>query len=61
MNHEPFDPGKFGFTDHFYRDIHIDEKWIFVSKASQLIYLAHVEVPPERIFRHKSRIKKVIF
>jgi hypothetical protein len=56
LNHEPFYPIKFGFYDHFYRDINMDEKWFFVSKASQKIYLAHDEVPPERNVRHKSHI-----
>ena len=56
-----FDPGLFGYYDGFYDQVHIDEKWFFVSEGKLKIYLAHGEEAPTRRTKHKEHIEKVMF
>ena len=56
-----FDPGKFGYFDGCYDQIHVDEKWFFVTQEKQKIYLTEGEVGPTRTTQHKSHIEKVMF
>ena len=62
-HHSPdvnFDLGLFGCYDGFYHQLHIDEKWFFVSKEKLKIYLGHGEEAPTRRTKHKEHIEKVI-
>ena len=61
FNHDNMDPGKFGYYDGFYDQIHADEKWFFVSWEKQRIYLSEGEIGPHRTVSHKSHIEKVMF
>jgi transposase-like protein len=48
------------FQDSF-DEIHLDEKWFFLTQESQRVYLARGEAPPERKTKHKNHILKVMF
>jgi hypothetical protein len=48
-----FDPYKF--------EVHLDEKWFFMSEVDQSVYLTEEEEAPQRSTRHKSHITKVMF
>jgi hypothetical protein len=61
FNNDTMDPGKFGYYDGFFDVVHIDEKWFFVSRAKQRIYLTKDEIGPHRTVSHKSHIEKVMF
>ena len=57
-----FDPGLFGYYDGFYDQVHIDEKWFFVSEGKLKIYLAHgEEAPTTRQMKHKEHNENVMF
>ena len=45
----------------FFKDIHIDEKWFFLSEETLRCYLGLGEKAPERWCKHKSHIIKVMF
>lgn len=44
-----------------YDEVHVDEKWFFVSKEGQTYYLANHEDDPVRRVQHKSHVGKVMF
>jgi hypothetical protein len=47
--------------DDFYKTIHLDEKWFFISQEKFRYYLVHGEKPPVRKVKHKSHILKIMF
>ena len=47
--------------DGFEEDVHVDEKWFFLTEKDLFIYLVPGEKPPYRSVRHKSHILKVMF
>jgi hypothetical protein len=44
-----------------YDEVHIDEKWFYITQINKRFYLAHDEPPPKRGCKHKSHITKVMF
>jgi hypothetical protein len=44
---------------HF--DVHLDEKWFFISQKQMKVYLSDGEQGPERHVRNKQQLTKVMF
>ncbi len=42
-------------------EIHIDEKWFYLTRLNQTVYLTPGEEPPERRVKSKKYIPKVMF
>ena len=61
FNNDAMDPGKFGYYNGFYDAVHLDEKWFFVTREKQRIYLTEGEIGPHQTVSHKSHIQKVMF
>jgi hypothetical protein len=53
--------GENGLYQNLYDEIHVDEKWFYVTSDHQHYILAHDEPDPHRTTRHKSHIEKVMF
>ena len=51
---------EYQFTDMM-ADVHVDEKWFFLTRDHRRYILAPGEKPPKRETRHKSHIEKVMF
>jgi hypothetical protein len=47
--------------DGQYNNVHIDEKWFFLSKDGKKYILVDGEEPPERTVEHKKYMDKVMF
>jgi hypothetical protein len=47
------------YSSHF--DVHLDEKWFFITQTQQKMYLVEGEEGPERSVRNKAHIIKVMF
>ncbi len=50
-----------GRFNHFLNDVHIDEKWYYLTKTKETYYLLPDEEPPERSCKSKKYITKVMF
>jgi hypothetical protein len=55
------DPEKFGLFDGWFDQVHIDEKWFFVTMKMLRVYLTEGEFGPVRRVQHKEHIEKVMF
>jgi hypothetical protein len=45
----------------FYDSVHIDAKWLFISKDALRVYIATDEIPPERYAQNRNHLIKVMF
>jgi hypothetical protein len=50
-----------GQYDSCINEVHVDEKWWFISEVDQITYLVPGEKPPLRTCKHKKHIMKVMF
>ena len=53
--------GENGLYRNLYDEVHIDEKWFYVTSANQRVILAGNEPDLHYTTRHKSHIEKVMF
>jgi hypothetical protein len=44
-----------------YTDVHVDEKWFFLTRKQRRYKLAKDEADPHRTINHKSHVDKVMF
>lgn len=47
--------------DAMFSEVHIDEKWFYITKVKDRMYLAVGEPEPYRAVKHKSHIDKIMF
>jgi hypothetical protein len=49
------------FYKDCYNEVHVDEKWFFITEKDQHLYLTENEAPPQRQTQSKAFITKVMF
>jgi hypothetical protein len=49
------------YYDPSYYNVHVDEKWFFITEIHQSTYLVEGEQGPQRSVRNKQHITKVMF
>jgi len=55
------DPERPEWYRNMYDEVHVDEKWFFLTEDGRTFVLCEGEEPPKRKVRHKSYIAKVMF
>ena len=53
--------GNTGMFKSMYDEVHVDEKWFYMTQDGRVFILANGEEPPKRKVQHKSHITKVMF
>jgi hypothetical protein len=49
------------FFDDYYNEVHVDEKWFYITEREQHLYITNNEVAPHRTVVNKQHIIKIMF
>jgi hypothetical protein len=55
-----YSPNEWQFREMF-EDVHVDEKWFYLTKVARRYIMGAQEEDPKRSTRHKSHVEKVMF